>query len=395
VKIPLLIFSDTPSAPTGLARICRELATRIATHLPEFEVATIGYGGPTSKHFPFHQYSWTHNDEWIIRDLPEVWKDFAGDRKGILFTIQDPSRMLWLARPQTCEDPRIRQFFQDPPFEKWGYLPLDAVGPNGKYTLLIRECLMGYKRLLCYSQWAENIALATIGISAAGERDLQNLPHGIDRTHFRPRAGRPIRKVFGQIVAGEHVAIADDELLIGIVATNQPRKDYGLMAEVAADLSKRHKVRLWIHTDIMDKTWSIPFLLADFNLTQRQQIVSLKAFPDETMAELYSACDITLAPGLGEGFGYPIFESLACGTPAIHGRYGGAPEYMPESMLVEPCVLRLEGAGNSYRPVFRVQDWVEKIEAVLESTEDIALPPQLDWDCLWARWEKWFRKGLR
>lgn len=392
MRTPILIYSDTPSAGTGLARICRELATRIAINMSDvFDVATIGYGGPTSQKLPFHQYSWTFNEEWIIRDLPDVWQDFAGDRKGILLTIQDPSRMMWLARPETCTDPRIRQYLQNSsPFALWGYLPLDAVGPKGKYSLLIRECLMGYKRLLCYSEWAEKIALATIGTAAAEDRDLQNLPHGIDTSVFYPRP--KWRQRFGYTVVGQDVKISDDDLLIGIVATNQPRKDFGLMIEVVAELAKRRKTWLWIHTDILNRTWDIPLLLSDFGL--ENVLISLKALPDDIMARLYSACDLTLAPGLGEGFGYPIFESIACGTPAFHGKYGGAPEHMPDSMLIDLCGMRLEGLCNSYRPVMNAHDWVVMVENW--KPEDRAeLPPHLDWNNLWPRWEKWLRKGVK
>jgi hypothetical protein len=142
--IPLMIFSDTPSAPSGLARICRDLATRIATHCSDvFKVATIGYGGPTSRHLPFHQYSWTYNDEWIIHDLPEVWKDFAGNEWGIFLSIQDPSRMIWFARPEACTDRHVRQFLSTPPFEKWGYFPIDATGPNNRLNFILKECLLG------------------------------------------------------------------------------------------------------------------------------------------------------------------------------------------------------------------------------------------------------------
>src|ERR1035438_9733598 len=140
-RIPLLIFSDAVSSPTGLARITRELAVRIAAHLGDvFELATLGHGGCGNYHLPFKQYSWTFNDDFIIRDLPDVWQDFAGDRKGIVLTIHDPSRMLWFARPEACDDPRIRQYLANAPFDKWGYFAIDASGPNGKLSGVLKEC---------------------------------------------------------------------------------------------------------------------------------------------------------------------------------------------------------------------------------------------------------------
>lgn len=389
--IPLLIFSDTPSAPTGLARICRDLATRIATHMSDvFRVATIGYGGSTSRSLPFYQYSWTFNEEFLIHDLPDVWADFAGKQRGIFLSIQDPSRMIWFARPEACTDVRVKNFLNNPPFEKWGYFPIDATGPNNRLNNVLKECFLGYDRILCYSQWAETIVLNTIGIAEAEQRDLQNLPHGIDSSVFYPR-GKKWRNLFGQLSVRKPSSIASDELLVGIVATNQLRKDYGLAFEICAELSKKRRMRIWIHTDAMERHWSLIQLFNDFEF-RGDNLVSFELLSDDTMAKLYSSCDVTLGIGNGEGYGYPIFESLACGTPVIHGFYGGAPEHMPDELLVNPVGHRLESHWNSVRNVYDAHQWVERIEAVVGKT--YSLPEQLDWNKLWPRWEKWLRKGI-
>lgn len=399
-RIPLLLFSDAVSSPTGLARITRELAIRIAANLGDvFELATVGHGGCGNYHLPFKQYSWTFSDDWIIRDLPDVWADFAGERKGIVLTVHDPSRMLWFSRPETCIDNRIRQYLEHAPFKKWGYFAIDASGPNGKLSGMLRECLLGYDRVLCYSQWAEKIILSTLGISAAEDRDLQSIPHGIDTDVFYPR-GRKWRQLFGNIITNGKfpLSIEDDELLVGIVATNQFRKDYGTVIQVCSELAKQRKIRLWIHTDRMDNTWSIPNLLSDFGLNTKaiSPMVSLMQHSDDTMAKLYSACDVTLAPGCSEGFGYPIFESLACGTPAIHGDNGGAPEHMCKCMLVPPVAWRFEGIWNCVRPVFSAEGWIKAIDTVTTPPlSEIKLPDHLAWKQLWPRWERWFRKGVQ
>jgi glycosyltransferase involved in cell wall biosynthesis len=45
--------------------------------------------------------------------------------------------------------------------------------------------------------------------------------------------------------------------------------------------------------------------------------VHFKPLPSEKMALLYSAMDVLLNPATGEGFGVPVLEAQACGTPVI------------------------------------------------------------------------------
>lgn len=391
-KIPLLIFSDAVAAQTGLARIARDLAIRIHEHLSDvYQVATIGYGAATSSRLPFHQYSWAHNSEWIIHDLPEVWYDFAGDRRGVFLSIQDPSRMLWLARPEAaCTNPTVVRFLKNRPFEKWGYFPIDAVGANGKLSCVLEACLRGYDKILAYSKWSEKIIIKTIGQQASEERCLDYFPHGIDRTVWYPR-GRKFRQIFGELAIARKATIEPFEKLVGIIATNQPRKDFALAMQVCQELRERnHKIRLWIHTDSFDRYWQIPWMLDDYKLLG-ENIISNGAIDDESMAKLYSACDITLGIGRGEGFGYPIFESLACGTPCIHGNYGGAPEHLPETLKVKPIAYYVEGNFCSHRPVYDPVDWANKVEAAWGKQTE--LPEHLDWNVLWPKWEQWLRRN--
>src|SRR5580692_7833565 len=109
---PLLILSDAVTAGSGLGRITRDLATRIAENMGDyFRVATFGYGGVVSRHLPFHQYIAEGINNWMPPTLPEVWEDFAGNEKGILLSIWDISRLAWLLQPEMhCENHLMRQF---------------------------------------------------------------------------------------------------------------------------------------------------------------------------------------------------------------------------------------------------------------------------------------------
>ena len=121
-------------------------------------------------------------------------------------------------------------------------------------------------------------------------------------------------------------------------------------------------------------------------------VITTNPFTDEQMGWMYAACDVTLGIGLGEGFGYPIFESLASGTPCIHGDYGGAAEHLFSIEKPKPAMWRLEGQFNCLRPVFDVEDWADR--AVQYGKMDWLMPEHLDWTNLWPKWEQWLRAGV-
>jgi len=393
---PLLIISDAPTSGTGLGRITRDLALRIAKHLPEFRVATLGYGGPYTSKLPFHQYNMEMSN-WVIYNLPEVWQDFAGEENGIVMTIWDASRLLWLARPENCDNPVLQKFLKEATFQRWGYFPIDATGPNDRLTVVIKHTIEGYDRVLAYSKWAERILQRTLWKKPLLE-NLDSLPHGIDTSVFHPWDKKEARATFGERIgmrnqAGKWLAIPDDFYTVGIVATNQTRKDFGLAFQILANLTeeKKGKILVWVHTDRLENSWGLPALIHDYG-TKNHAIVVVP-LTDEQMAQCYSACDITLGIGLGEGFGYPIFESLACGVPCFHGDYAGAAEHLPDAMKVQPATFHLETPYNCYRPVFTREAWLEKINQ-WPNADKVRFPEHLDWNNLWPRWAEWLRKGL-
>src|SRR6266571_2504665 len=61
--VPILFFSDSPSIPTGLGRISKDLAL-LTSQLPEFRVATFGLGGNSTSKLPFQQYTIHVSEQW-------------------------------------------------------------------------------------------------------------------------------------------------------------------------------------------------------------------------------------------------------------------------------------------------------------------------------------------
>jgi glycosyltransferase involved in cell wall biosynthesis len=64
--------------------------------------------------------------------------------------------------------------------------------------------------------------------------------------------------------------------------------------------------------------------------------------PDELLPAVYSAASVLAFPSLYEGFGLPILEAMACGTPVVASRASCLPEVADgASLLIDP--LNVDG----------------------------------------------------
>ena len=307
-KKKLLTISDAISASTGLGRIHRDLVVRILDNLSDvYDLATMGYGGVGTSKIKVPQFPMEGMADWVLPSLPDVCKDFFGNEKGTILVISDAHRWTWLAAPRGCNElfskfPGLQQWAMSRPFELWGYVPIDSSGPNDRLTFPIMKTLLGFDRLLAYGPFGEGVIRRTIGDEESDKRHLTNLPHGIDGETFYELPRKLSRKLFLEYTGAQnffqmigHVKgtapIADDEVLISILGTNQSRKNFALGIETASILAQKHKIRLHLHIDSLERYWSIPNLLADFGMLDKT-VISLGNIPDSKMATAYSAATL-------------------------------------------------------------------------------------------------------
>lgn len=383
-RVPLVVFSDGPSLPTGLARIARDLTQRIWDAREPLGVDLLQVGWDPRPHaardWPSYGLSQLHSEgDWGAAEVGEIWREYFGHEEGVLLSIWDASRVFSLLALQHRE----RQL--------WGYVPVDASNARGSLGGPAREAVQRADRVLAYGRWGSQI-LATI------RTPIPYLPHGLDldvwttghRQDTLALAEAAIRPRLGSWV-------------LGCVATNQPRKDLGLYFATLAELRRRgEKVRGWLHTDVLTRAWSVTQLVEDFGLG-RHVSVSL-SLSDQVLSAAYSLCGATFAPGLGEGFGYPIVESLACGTPAVHVDYAGGRDLVPvNAWRVPACASRLEGLYALQRPVIDPVDAANAVQRAIDAKRQDERGCQaycrgsvahLGWERIWPRWQGWLRQGL-
>lgn len=383
---PILILSDAPDSSTGLGRITRDIAHVLST-MPTFRVGTFGRGGLGSKNLPWVQYVFPEAEQWGEGLLIKVCEDFSRDEPFIIFTIWDASRLFWFGYPDTLPPNHpLKAFLQSGKFKRWGYFPVDAQGPNGGLSILSRRAVSGYDRVLAYSKFGRSVLRGATN-PLAGELDF--IPHGIHQDTFYDRGREEGRAILG---------IEADKKLVGCVMTNQARKDWGVWAQTAKILvDKDPSYRFWAHVDLLERYWSLPALIEDFGLTDYVRIT--QSVTDETLAKLYSACDVTVLPSLGEGFGYPLAESMACGVPAIHVQYGAGAEIVGEQNVVRPIHYRLDTLHNLYRPILDSGSFAAAAHDTVAQRKDRktvrAEVEHLFWPNLAPVWKNWFTNGLR
>lgn len=73
-------------------------------------------------------------------------------------------------------------------------------------------------------------------------------------------------------------------------------------------------------------------LIKDLNL--EDDVVVTGFFPDEGLKHLYQCAEFLLFPSFYEGFGLPVVEAFACGTPVVTSKSGSLPEVAGAAALL-------------------------------------------------------------
>jgi glycosyltransferase involved in cell wall biosynthesis len=138
------------------------------------------------------------------------------------------------------------------------------------------------------------------------------------------------------------------------VGTVQPRKNYVRLVEALSQLRRSgFDVSLVI---VGGKGWlEAPIYSAIRDLGMSDD-VHFTGFADEAdLPALYSGALCVALPSLYEGFGIPVLEGMACGTPVITSNVSSLPEAAGDAgLLIDP---------------YSVEDMTEALRRVIEDTE--------------------------
>ncbi len=117
------------------------------------------------------------------------------------------------------------------------------------------------------------------------------------------------------------------------VGTVQPRKNYTRLIQALAVLRSRgHDLDLVIAGG---RGWLEDPIYASIRNVHMDDYVHFIGFADDAdLPALYSAAHVTAVPSLYEGFGIPVLESMACGTPVVTSNVSSLPEVAGDAALM-------------------------------------------------------------
>lgn len=199
------------------------------------------------------------------------------------------------------------------------------------------------QRLLQRRYWPKALARAAtysdaiITISEQSKRDIvQHLrvpaekvivtPLAIEATDFAPANEAAVRAV------GEHFQLTRPYILF--VGTLEPKKNVPALIRCFAQVAREREYDLVIVGRQEHDVPNIKREIARLALEGRVHLLDYVA--DEHLPGLYSGADLFVYPSIYEGWGFPVQEAMACGTPVIVSNGGSLPEVVGAAGVVVP-----------------------------------------------------------
>jgi glycosyltransferase involved in cell wall biosynthesis len=211
-----------------------------------------------------------------------------------------------------------------------------------------------HRRKLNYVlHWADRI----IAVSENTRRDLVQLfnvePDRIRVIHngcdplFRPSPQGPEMDALRR-------ALGLEQPYILCVSTLEPRKNLKRLLNGFAILTEQPQYRDLTLVLVGARGWKSRRLETMLHKGRSKGLIPLQDIPRKVLPSIYSGAEVFVYPSLYEGFGLPVLEAMACGSPVVAARSSALPEVVGE-------------AGLFFNPR-SVEEMVDRIRIVLEDS---------------------------
>jgi glycosyltransferase involved in cell wall biosynthesis len=202
---------------------------------------------------------------------------------------------------------------------------------GGSENVYYRLPVAGLKRanhLIAVSEYTKRCVVKHLGISP---EKISVVYNGIDHERFRPlTVPAAIR---------EKYRLPPERRYLIYVGSEDPRKNLvaliGALAKVRKKLPNVELIKVGRAHFYRERRRLID--LAN-RLGVRTEIHFLEDVPEDHLSLLYNLAEVCVIPSLYEGFGFPVLEAMACGTPVVYADAGSLPEIAGNAGVpVSPC----------------------------------------------------------
>lgn len=189
---------------------------------------------------------------------------------------------------------------------------------------------------------SENSKRDIVKFMGVDDSKIHVIPWGVDRTIFRPHT----------VLSNKWSGINKYFLS---VSCDQGRKNTISLIKAYIEFSKKLREHDLILVGRYP-TSEMKSLVKDHGLDGRVHFVS--GISDRELSDLYAGATVTFFPSLYEGFGLPILESFACGTPCVTANNSSLPEVGGEAAIyVDPLdILAIASEMKKFEEQYGLSD---------------------------------------
>ena len=222
--------------------------------------------------------------------------------RGIL-TVHD---LAFLMRPD-CADERLRAY-------------LEGVVPRS---------VQRADFIVADSENTRNDLVVLLGVAPAA---IAVVPGGVEPRFVPVTDAELLRRARQRLGVGD----APFVLAIGVI---EPRKNLNRLMDAFFALKQRGAVPADLKLVLAGgKGWLFDGIFEHHAASPIRDDICMPGFvPDEMLPAIYSAAEVLAFPSLYEGFGLPILEAMACGTPVVASLASCLPEVAEgAALMIEP-----------------------------------------------------------